>query len=168
VSKTLFEIGEELAGLMEKIPEDGEISPELEAFFAEAQEAEGKKLDGYINVIRLLTGEAATAKAEADAYAAIAKARQARVDQLKSRLKVYLETTGRDKVTTATGRMIRIQKNGGKTPLIRDDAVDVSQLPEDVIIVERKPNEERIREYLAAGIPIPFFHLGEVGKHLRI
>jgi hypothetical protein len=64
--------------------------------------------------------------------------------------------------------MIRIQKNGGKTPLIRDDAVDVSQLPEDVIIVERKPNEERIREYLAAGIPIPFYSLGVVGTHVRI
>lgn len=166
MSRPLFAITSDLLNLLDTDVE--EVSPDLEVFFAALEAEEGAKLDGYLNAIKSLQMEADAAKVEADAYLGRAKVRTNRIDMMKVRLKQHLELTGRTSITTATGRPIRLQKNGGVVPLLIDQVDVATCFPTELTKVKVEVDRDKIREKLEAGEVLQWARLGERGTSLRI
>ena len=61
---------------------------------------------------------------------------------------------------------VSIARNGGKAPVYVTN--NLSDLPEDCIRTERKPDNETIRSRLEAGEVVPGCSIGERGTSLRI
>ena len=78
-----------------------------------------------------------------------------------------MELTHRAKLETATGRVLAIQKNGGKQPLVVD-WLPLEELPERFQKVTITEDREKIAEALAAGEELTFARLEPRGTHLRI
>jgi hypothetical protein len=174
VQKTLFNIGAELIALNDLLDEiGGDVSePAVElavtAWFGELEAEQGAKLDNYIGLIRTLEMEAHAAGEEADRYTAIEEARANRAAWLKDRLKAHLEATGQPKATTVSGRVVAVQKNGGKKPLGLADDLRIDDLDERFRRVVVSADTDAIRKALEAGEVIEGATLREPGTHLRI
>lgn len=61
----------------------------------------------------------------------------------------------------------RLQANGGKAPLLGLATVDPATLPDDLVVIERKPDVDAIRLALAAGREVPGVTVGERGQSVR-
>lgn len=164
---SLFKIGDDLMAILDLIEEDGEITDQLSKWFEEIQTGEAEKLDGYVGIIRTLESQEAVAKAEAEQFAAKAKARANKVKFLKERMKEHLERTGRTRVTTAAGRDIRIQPNGG-APSMTVDVIPVEDVPAEYVRTVTEINRDAIKAALQLGVKIPFARFEPKGTHLRI
>ena len=71
--------------------------------------------------------------------------------------------------TVETARYkLSLAKNGGKQPLILDESIPVSQLPEQFQKVSIDPDTTAIREALERGEKLEFAQLGERGTSIRI
>jgi hypothetical protein len=169
---TLFQIGEDFQALDQLLDElGGDISdPTVESAIMQWQESlaadEAVKLDGYCNYVKQLDAFAATMTAEAAEYTKRAQQYTNRAKWLKARMLAYLQSQGRTKATTATGRTIAIQANGGKPPLVLADGLQVDDVP--AVFTQRSIDESAIREALENGESLPFARLGDRGIHLRI
>ncbi len=176
--RPLFDITQDLVqlnDLLDDIEGDtsrwGEMEPAITAWMDGLAVEEDTKLDSYVHLVKQLEMEAAAAKAEAEQYAMKARTRENRAKWLKERLKLHLEATGRTKVETRAKRVIAIQKNGGKAPLVLDANVEL-----DVLALSRPAlvkttlslNTEAVREALEEGEKLDFAFLSPVGTHLRI
>ena len=173
--RTLYEITEDVLKLNELLDEVegdlgrcGEIEPAITAWLISLGVEQEKKLDGYAGLILQLEMEAVAAKAEAEQWQAKARSRESRVKFLKERLKQHLTLTGQTKVTTASGRLIKVQSNGGQKPIIYADEIDLNTAPEDHVIVRRDLDRAKVRETLESGGTLPFAVLAERGPQLRI
>jgi hypothetical protein len=170
----LFDLLTEHAALIDLLLErDGELGDDetaavVDSWFADIAAEEGRKLDSIVGVIRTLEAEAAAANAEMSRWMAREIVRKNAVKRIKDRVKLYLETTGRKKVTTADGRPITIQGNGGLKPL----SINPTAFPFEVDEKYRKVvwdfDKMRIREDLDAGVSLEFAHLEPRGTSLRI
>ena len=168
MARKLFEITADLLHLQSSIDEDGEIAPELDAWFASLTAEEGVKLDAYINLMRVWAAESAAAKAEAARYTQRAKVRDNRNAQLEARLRLHLESTGRTSIETATGRPIALRLNGGRLPLIIDGDRRATDVEPRFLKMVSSIDTELVRASLEAGEELPFARLGERGQHLRV
>lgn len=164
---TLFQIGEDLLRILQTIQDGGEVDPLVDEWFTRLADAEGEKIDAYIGLLRTLDGEMTVAKAEADQFLAKARARENKGKHLRQRLKEHLERTGRDRVTSAVGRVVRLQSNGGVPALKIDPAAVV---PHEFMKVRTvvEPDHDKIRQALLNGETLDFATLAPVGTHLRI
>lgn len=172
MTRTLFAISEDLLALDHLLEElggdvsDPAVDAAITAWMTELGADESLKFDGYVNYIRQLEMEAAAAQAEANDYAERAQTRRNRVAWLKSRVKDHLEATGRKKAGTATGRTLAIQANGGMTPILWAETIDIEAVPEN--LTKRVLDTEAVRFELEAGRELPIARLGKRGTHLRI
>jgi hypothetical protein len=172
--RTLFAISEDLRALENLIESvDGDISdPQVEAaisgWLAELEKDQAVKTDAYVNLIRKWDNELAAAKAEAEQYRKIAETRANRVAKLKARLKEHMEATHQQRIETATGRTVAIQKNGGKAPLQIDMTTDPRQLEPRFQKTTVAIDTDAVRVALEAGESLDFASLLPVGSHLRI
>lgn len=170
---TLFEIADDLLALVALCDErDGDIDdPDaiaaVEAWFAELEKNQVAKLDGYIGLIRTWEMEEASAKAEAERWAKKAQVRGNRIARLKARLKEYLVATGQDKVTTAAGRTVALQKNGGVLPIGPAGWETTFSLDEYPQFAKKVPDTAAVRAALDNGAKLPFAEFGERGSHVR-
>lgn len=169
----LFDIGEDLMALSDLLDESGgEITPENEpifdAFFAELQNDQALKLDGYVGLIKTIEGEAAVAKATAEQFQMKARTRENSVKRLKDRIKLFMENTRQQKATSAKGFVLAIQNNGGKTPLDIDESTRPESVPEKFQRVTVTIDADKVREALEAGEELSFARLQPRGSHLRI
>jgi hypothetical protein len=164
---TLFEIGDDLKAMLNMIQDDGEIDTALSEWMDRLAEQEAEKLDAYVGLIRILEGEEAVAKAEAEQYTLKAKARANKVKQLKERIKDHLIDTQRDKVTTATGRVLKIQANGGAAT-VEIDPIPLKDVPFEFVKVVREIDREAVREALSKGEELTFARMLKKGCHIRI
>ena len=180
--RTLFDIGADLLRVYAATDDAeqnrewrSEIVPDLalavgvEEWMSQLHTEEAAKLDNYVALVKTLEMEAAAARAEAEQWKAKAFARERRVKWLKERMLSHLIATGRERVETATGRVLRVQPNGGKagvdlTPL----EVCSSLVPPECKRVKEEYDVETIRKKLEAGEVLDFARLTERGKHLRI
>lgn len=171
--KPLFAITSEFQALDAILDEcQGDITdPRAEeaitAWVRELESDESAKMDGYIAYINKLTMEAERASALAAQYVDAAKTRTRRVEWLKSRMVEHMTKTGRKSIETNSGYTISVQANGGCVPLILD-TVDVTKIDPAFTITKVELDKEKVREWLADGLNLPFAKLGERGKHLRI
>lgn len=174
----LFQIGNDLLTLNDLIDEcNGDVSDPgvehaLNQWLIELTDQEAVKLDSYVYLIKQLIGESDMLHDEAVEYSAKAKARLARADWLKRRLKMHLEATGRQKIGTAKGHTIYTQTNGGKKPVtINDDMYSPHEVPEKFVRIKKEFDTDAIRKALEADdadLPVGLASLGEIGTHLRI
>ena len=117
---------------------------------------------GYVAVIQQLDMEAKKAKEIAEAFKMKADARINAIGRMKDALKVAMTRIGTDKID-AGDYTIKLQKNGGKQPMLITDEV-----PNDYLKVIYEPDKEKIRQVLEEGTELSFAHLEERGKHIAI
>jgi hypothetical protein len=173
MKRTLYDIGDDIRALMDLMDEQGpELAPEVDAalsiWFAELESDEARKLDGCTGMIRQWEMEAAACRAEADQWSMKARHREGNISRMKDRLKGYIEASGRKKVETASGRVLAVQANGGKVPVILAEPLDPAILPDHLAITRRIPDTDAIRAALESGEPLAFAHLAARGSHLRV
>ena len=169
MKRTLLDIADDFAALDDLLDElDGDISGQeaaVAALFAESGAALDEKVDGYVRLIREYDARVALRKEEAKRIAALAKTDEGRAKWLKERLLFALDAMGIDKLETATHR-VSVAKNGGKAPLIIDDA---DALGEFFFIEEvRRLDKDALRAALATRDDVDGAHIGERGRSLRI
>lgn len=166
---TLFELTQEYLRVEDAVNSavDGEIDEAINTLIDELNSNIAVKTDGYVSLIRRLESQAAAAKAEAEQYQAIAKAREAAVDRLKARLMDHMKATGQTKIVTATSRTVSVINNGGQLPLIVDE-MPIDKLPVEFIRHRPEIDRPKIRETLERGESLPFARFGERGQRLNI
>lgn len=161
----LNDLLEELEGDLSRC---GEMEPAVTAWLEQLEHDQAAKLDSYVGLLRTLEMEAAAARAEKEQWAAKERSRTARAEYLKARLLRHLEATGQAKVTTASGRVVSVVKNGGVAPMeIRPD-VTVDALPSRFVRVVREVDKAAVRAALEAGESLGFAELLPRGTGLRI
>ena len=167
----LNDILEEIDGDLSRL---GEMEPAVTGWLELLGEEQATKLDNYLHLIKQLQMEATAAKAEEEQWAAKRKARESRARYLETKLLRHLEATGQAKVTTASGRVVSVQKNGGVAPLIINEHLyspDDEGIPSDCIRIKREFDKASIRVRLdegGVGLPVGFAELGQRGTSLRV
>jgi hypothetical protein len=168
--KSLFDLSEELRLLGESLQEnDGELSPELEAWFDNLQGDIADKLDNYCALITRLEAYATARRYEATRLAALASTDSNLAKRLHARLFQFLQAQKLNRLDTTRYRLT-IAKNGGAAPLLIPG--EWEEYPENaperyhrhVIQLDKKA----IRADIEAGEGHPECALGERGQHLRI
>lgn len=166
---TLLGIADDLQALLALADEesaDGELSDELERWFAEIGDQQSSKVDGYCSLIRSQELEASALGAEIDRLQRRQAARRNLAQRLKDRLKLYLELTGQKKLQCKRFTAA-ICGNGGKLS-VDTRGLQLEALPEELVRTTRQPDVDAIREALEAGKNVPGCRLMERETHLRI
>jgi len=162
--ESLLNIGEHFYALESLLIEnDGEISEEIDQWLDEYEGKEQDKIDAYCYLIQKFDEISAEAKRLAERSSGYKK----KVDSLKHRLKIHLESRGKNKIETSRFT-VSVCRNGGVHPVTIH--VDVSKLPEQFVKTIKQPDSERIREALLSGDEqVQFFaSVEDRGTHLRI
>ncbi len=161
--RTLFSISDDLQHLNDLLDEVGDDAQQQELiaqWFETLGEERDRKLDGYAALISEMQTRADVRKAEARRMQELASTDENRARLLKDRLKWFFETHNITKVETSRYKL-QLQRNGGKAPLILDESVPVTQLPEQFQKISVDADTAAIREVLERGEHLNFAHLGE-------
>lgn len=162
----LYELTTDLMTLQEML--EGDLDDQCLLDTLEAVQGEYEiKLESYCKVIRNLEADMDALKAEAKRLTDKRKTLENNIDRLKKAMFDSMKATNTDKVK-GTLFTVAIQRNGGKVPVICDDNVDTSKLPDNLVKVVESPDLDAIRELLEAGKVVEGFTLGQRGESLRI
>ena len=168
--RSLFNISEDLEHLNELLDEVGNDVEQQELinnWLDSVGEERDRKLDGYAALISEMQARADVRKAEAKRMQELAATDENRARLLKARLKTFFET--HDIKTIETPRYkLTLAKNGGRAPLILDENLAVTSLPEHFQKVSIDADTTAIREALEKGELLDFARLGERGTSMRI
>lgn len=163
MGNTLFNITAEFERLYELATQDEDMNQEafegtLEALIGELE----VKAGGYCNVIKQLEMEADRAKNMSLVWEQKQKVRENSIKRMKEALKDAMVRTEQKQID-AGDYVIKLQKNGGKQPLIIDGDV-----PDNYQKIIYETDKEKIRKDLEAGKELPFAYLEERGQHVVI
>ena len=170
LTRSLFSISEDLEKLSELLDECGDDAEQQElinSWFEQLGEERDRKVDNYCALVTEMQARSEVRKAEAKRLMELAAEDEKRARLLKDRLKWFFETHNLKTVETARYKL-SIQRNGGKAPLILDQSVPSTSLPERFQKVSIEPNTTAIRNALEAGEDLDFAQLGDRGTSLRI
>jgi hypothetical protein len=174
---TLYNISADLSALEELLFEaggelpEGEAEAAIDAWFEELGARRDAKVDSYCQLIRNLEARAELRRAQAQPFLTEANRlmERARVDtnavsRAKGRLLAFFE---RHHIATLETERFRVvaQANGGVQPLVISDPAHV---PDELTEFIRKPMNAAIRALLEAGEALPFAHLAERSRSIRI
>lgn len=123
------------------------------------------KADGYAMIMRQIDSDIASIKAEEERLKARRIALEKQKERLKANLYEAMKTVGKTKFSTQLFSF-NIRKNGGKRALILD--VEPDKLPHTLRIIDYKPNNDAIREFMGTDEKCAFAHLAEHGEHLEV
>ncbi|HEY9852809.1 MAG TPA: siphovirus Gp157 family protein [Leptolyngbyaceae cyanobacterium] len=169
--RTLFNISDELSQLnvlLDELDGDDEESKQLITDYLEQLgEERDRKLDNYAALIAELEAKAEVRKAEAKRLANLAASDEKKAQMLKERLKWFFETNSLKTVETSRYKL-SLAKSGGKPPLILDDSVSATELPEKFQKVSVEVDKTAIRAALEAGEDLDFARLGDRSSNIRI
>ena len=168
--RSLTDISQDIDALDDLLDEiSGDIT-DCEAavtqWFAEIGEARDKKIDGYGSLIAEITNRAEIRQQRAAEMLALAEIDKKKTEFLKRRLLEFFQLHGITRLDTDRFRFTRCT-NGGKQPMICDDA---DRLPDEYrrqVITYRAENE-KIRAELECGKELGFARLMPRGEHIRI
>ena len=158
---------EKLNDLLDENSDDAEQQQLIAQWFETLGDERDRKLDGYAALISEMLARAEVRKAEAKRLTELAASDEDRAKLLKNRLKTFFETHNLKSVNTVRYRLL-VATNGGKQPLIIDESVPVTQMPEQFQKVSIDPDTAAIRDALERGEKLGFAQLGERGTSLRI
>lgn len=169
--RTLFNISADLSqmnALLDELEGDDEESKQLITNWLEQLgEERDRKLDNYAALIAELEAKAEVRKAEAKRLANLAASDEKKVEMLKERLKWFFEVN-KLKTLETTRYKLTLAKSGGKAPLILDESVSASELPDKFQKVSVEPDKTAIRSALEAGEELDFARLGDRSSNIRI
>ena len=123
------------------------------------------KADGYASVIANLTSDIEGIKAEEKRLKERRTGYEKAIERLKETLFTAMKDTGKTKFKTEKFSF-NIAKNGGALPV--QLLVDVSELPDDLVVIERKADKKAITSYINDTGDCTYAVLGERGESLRI
>lgn len=163
---TLYELTAEYAELERAMSDDiaGNLDELLEAAAATETEFESKA-ENYAKLIRNLDAEAYVLKEEEARLRMRRQTIERNIDWLKNTLKNAMKLTGKEKFTKGVFKF-SIRKNGGKQPVILD--VLEEDLPDELVKVTRKADNDAIRKYIEETGDVTYAHLGERGDSVSI
>lgn len=152
---------------LQELLEDPEVDQQLvEDCIKDTEEELEVKADGYCRVIKNLEGHIAAIDKELDRLTKIKKSCKSGIDRLKGNL--YESMTAMNKREIPNDLFtIKIQKNGGKAPVILD-VEDTDDLPDELVRIKEEPDLDAIRELIEKKGSCKFAHLGDRGESLRI
>ena len=110
---------------------------------------------------------AAMAKEHAEAHTAIRKRHEAAAERCTHLMEALLVTRRELGEGDKIPGVARLQRNGGKPPIVGLAEVDPATLPDSVVRIERKPVADLVRAALLAGVEIPGVSIGEAGEGVR-
>lgn len=143
--------------------ENGE--EDLTSILETVEDAVQLKCEGYAKVITNLESDVDGLKAEEKRISEKRKDLEKKIGYLKTIIYETMKETKLEKFKTNTFNFA-IVKNGGKTPIVVD--VECSELPDDLVKIDEKPDLEAIRDYIERTGDISYAHFGERGESLRI
>lgn len=163
----LYEITGDILALQEMLENELDDPQVLQDTLEGVQGEYEFKLESYCKVIKNLESDAEALKNEAKRLTDKRKVLENNIDRLKKAMFESMKATNTPKVK---GQLftVAIQKNGGKLPVIYNDNVDLSKLPDELVKVVESPNLDVIREWLETGNAVEGFTLGQRGESLRI
>lgn len=143
---------------------------ELEVFRDTLEAIEGEfddKIESYCKVLKNIEGEAAAIAEEVKRLTAKKKAIENNVDRMK---KVMFDAMKVMNKETAGGAVLKakIQKNGGKLPLMIAEGTKPESLPFEFQKITYEVDNDAVREALDNGQELDFAKYGERGESLRI
>lgn len=163
---SLYQLNESLLSALQTLADNGgELTPELESILAFDEANFEQKAESYCHILADLKGKIAGVKAEIDRLEDLLAGYDAKSLLLKTRLRDAVALRG-GKAQAGTFAL-RVQANGGKTPVQLDATLNPETLPDDLRVVKYSPNVDAIRAKLEAGESLPFATLAERGTHLR-
>lgn len=163
---TLYELKGDYLRLLE-MAEDPDTDEEVLADTLESLDYEiEEKADAYVAVIGELNADVEKIDAEIKRLTARKKTISGNADRIKQNLQDTMTAIGKKKIKTAL-HTISVVKNGGKVPLVID-SIDIEELPDIFVNVEKSINKNIIREYLEKGGELGYARFGEQGYHLTI
>lgn len=148
---------------------DDETEPDVIQAVVDTLEAiDGKfeaKAENYAKILANLDDDIQNSKKEEQRLSARRKVLENRYKWLKDILYTSMKSTGKIDFSSGNYRF-KICKNGGKLPI--ELMVDVSDLPDDLVTITRKPNNDAIRFYIQTTGDVTYARFGERGESLRI
>lgn len=176
-NRNIFDIAADLQALNDLLGEiggdvtDEQVEAAFDRWFGEIQLERDKKLDGYAQLIRHLTAQAASIKDEIDRLRARKAATENKVARLKARLEAFMLINGEERMETDL-YTFAIQKAGGRPKVVVSDyfAENPVELPEGLRRVKFEPDLDAIRDALETE-PEEFKiygYIAESAKVLRI
>lgn len=124
-----------------------------------------EKADNYAKLIKNLEGNSYAIEVEIERLKNKKNTLDMAVKRLKDNLKEAMIATDKKKFKTELFSF-NIQKNGGALPVIVDVATE--ELPDDLVIVNEKPDLKAIAAYIEKTGDVTYAHFGERGESLRI
>lgn len=162
----LYDLTGDILKLQEML-ESGEVVDQdlLADVLADTTADYDEKIESYAKIIKNLTANIDALKAETERLTARRKILETNIASLKARMFDSMKLTGKTKIKGDLFT-VSIQQNGGKIPVIVD--VDTSELPDELVKIEEKPDLEAIAAYITANPENKLAHFGPRGESLRI
>lgn len=160
---SLFDlVGEykELYAMLTEEPEDETINDTLDGVIGEIE----VKSEGYISLINRLDMELDACKKHRDQWINNVKVRENAIKRLKERLASGMMMMGTTELK-AGDNTIKLQKNGGKLPLIFCGDTPKEYLKTTITF---ENDQDKIRKALDEGQKLDFVEYGERGSHIVI
>lgn len=123
------------------------------------------KAENYAKILGNLQDDINNSKTEEKRLLERRKILENRYKYLNDILFNSMKLTGKTDFSSGNYKF-KICKNGGKLPI--ELQVDINDLPDDLVIVTRKANNDAIRKYIQDTGDITYARLGERGESLRI
>lgn len=166
---TLYDLTSQQLAFLDGLA-DQPLDAITEAALAELESATAEKLDGYLAVRAEREMWAAQARKEAEEWRAKAARLDAEIDRLDAALMLHLDRIGQTKALTAKGRIISLQRHGGKVPIEFTTEADPTAAALEFTRTRTVTEWDRdaIRAALEAGQDLAFARLGERGRRLVI
>lgn len=170
---SLFEITGRMVELMDLI-DDPESEVDEQALIDSWEAVEGEfnvKVESWLKVIRNKEADIKARKELADELTKKNKRDENTITRMKDTI-AWLMKAGGMKTAGTEILSASIRKKGGNLPILYADGIkeDPTQLPKEYVteVTTYKPDTEKIREALDAGIQIPGVAYGERGEYLAI
>lgn len=163
MSDSLFDlVGEykELYALLTEQPEDEVINDTLDGVIGAIE----VKSEGYLGLINRLDMELEASKKHRDEWIYRVKVRENAIKRLKERLATGMMMMGKSEIK-AGDNTIKLQKNGGKLPLIFK-----GDTPKEFLktTITYENDNDKIRKALDEGQELDFVSYGERGSHIKV
>lgn len=123
------------------------------------------KAENYAKILANIDDDIQNSKKEEQRLSTRRKILENRYKWLKDILYTSMKSTGKADFSSGNYKF-KICKNGGKLPI--ELKVDVNDLPDDLVTITKKPNNDAIRFYIETTGDITFAQFGERGESLRI
>lgn len=165
---SLRQISEEFLELSSMIL-DNDTSEEMIQSIIDTLEAKNEefslKAENYAKILANIDDDIQATKKEEKRLSDRRKILECRYNWLKGNLMNNMKAIGKTDFTSGTYNF-KIVKNGGKAPI--ELKVNVEELPDDLITITKKANNEAIRKYIESTGDITYATFGKRGESLRI